>query len=131
MNQVQQLPYPQNSLRDYQATIDVLYESLDSKSTKRAISITTSLIIAMLEDLRRRTGEPVIPFHDLGWRNKYNIHLLSGLSQKIIYRENGIIEKLVNRNLIVMKESSSNWGQQKFLYRISDDFIRDWLFIDV
>ncbi|MHA1137697.1 MAG: hypothetical protein ACTSSE_14545 [Candidatus Thorarchaeota archaeon] len=81
-------------------------------------AIITSLIIAVFQDLQRRTVQR-INREDLGWRNKYNIHLLSGVSQKQIYKECGIIEKLIEQRIIEKRPSQSRWGKQKHQYRLS------------
>lgn len=81
-------------------------------------AIITSLIIAVFQDLQRRTVQR-INREGLGWRNKYNIHLLSGVSQKQIYKEYGIMEKLIEQRIIEKRPSQSRWGKQKHQYRLS------------
>lgn len=117
--------------QEYSAAIDSLHETLDPRSVRRAVAITSSLIIAMLKDLQKAKDNSQVIFHELGWRNKYNIHLLSGLSQKVIYREVGIIDTLVNLDVIKMKDAPTRWGRQKYHYRISNSFIQDWLMIEI
>ncbi len=110
-----------------QGVLDDLEWNLDSKSIKRAITISCSLILALLKDMQARTPSRKKLFQELGWRNKYNIHLLSGISQKIIYHEYGIIERLVDLGIIKRKKAPTKWGMQKYHYRIADAFVKDLL----
>ena len=115
----------------YQDSIKSMTRTLDTKNTIRAIAITRSLILALLEDIQNNNHSTEIMFQDIGWLNKYNIHLRSSLSQKVIYRECGIIEMLVDLGVIEMKDSPTRWGQQKYHYRIAIDIIKDWLVIEL
>ena len=81
-------------------------------------SIVLALTIALLQDLQKRPRK-IINDEELGWRNKYNIHRLSGVSQKLIYKEYGIIEQLVEMKVIDKRPASSRWGQQKNHYRLN------------
>ncbi len=114
----------------YQNSIGVLRRKLNTKIAKRAVTIVACLILAMLEDLQKRIPSADILFRELGWRNKHNIHISTGLSQKVIYRESGIIEHLVDLGVLEMKDAPSHWGQQKKHYRISGDFVQNWLVIE-
>ncbi|MHA1909624.1 MAG: hypothetical protein ACW98Y_20155 [Candidatus Thorarchaeota archaeon] len=115
----------------YQNSIRTLTRNLDAKTARRATAVTRSLILSLLEDLQNKIHSTEIMFQNLGWRNKYNIHRSSHLSQKVIYQEYGIIERLVDLDVIEMKESPTRWGKQKYHYRINGDFIRDWLLVEI
>ena len=83
-------------------------------------AIVDALLKALLTDLadliRKQTKDKI---HELGWRNKYRIHLLSKISQKRIYKEIGIIEKLIGCGLVDCRDSPTRWGKQKFQYRLN------------
>jgi hypothetical protein len=115
----------------YRNSIGILKRTLDTKMARRAVSIVACLILALLVDLQRRIPSTDIFLQDLGWRNKYNIHMSTGLSQKVIYRECGIIDKLVDLGILEMRAAPSHWGQQKSHYRISGDFIQEWLIVEI
>jgi len=82
-------------------------------------AIISALIRAFKQDTSMQTTSKKLCLSDIGWRNKYNIHLLSGVSQKVIYKDWGIIEKLSANESIEKRLSPSNWGQQKHQYRIN------------
>ena len=82
-------------------------------------AIISALIRAFKQDVSMQTTSKKLCLSDIGWRNKYNIHLLSGVSQKVIYKDWGIIEKLSANEAIEKRRSPSNWGQQKHQYRIN------------
>ncbi len=84
--------------------------------------IIVSLILAIFQDLRQQQSAN-IDIDKLGWRNKYNIHLMSGVSQKTIYNEYGILEKLMVDGIVERRSSQSRWGQQKYQYRLVLDSI--------
>lgn len=79
-------------------------------------AILESLIIAVFQDLQKQTIR--VDRQELGWRNKYNIHLISGVSQKQIYKECGVLEDLIEQGIIEMRPSPSKWGKQKHHYRL-------------
>ena len=114
----------------YRKSLRILKENLDTKMAMKAASVVGCLILALLEDLQRRIPSRDILFEELGWRNKYNIHISTGLSQKVIYRESGIIENLVTLGILEMKDAPSHWGQQKSHYRITGGFVHDWLVVE-
>jgi len=91
---------------------------------KMGQSIIFSLIVAMFRDLKKWTSER-IDKGELGWRNKYNIHKLSGVSQKQIYKEYGIIEHLMDKGVIEQRPSQSRWGKQKHQYRLNFNYIEN------
>lgn len=53
-----------------------------------------------------------------GWRNRYQIHVLSGVPQKKIYSVLGPVDRLLSVQVIERRQSPSKWGKQKFQYRI-------------
>ncbi|MDF1539416.1 MAG: hypothetical protein P1Q69_11000, partial [Candidatus Thorarchaeota archaeon] len=79
--------------------------------------ILSSLVQAYLDDFNSKNKG----LTDVGWRNKYQIHLLSGVSQKRIYNANGPIQRLLVMQYIESRRASSSWGRQKFHYRINID----------
>ncbi len=91
---------------------------------KMGQSIIFSLIVAMFRDLKKLKSDR-IDKGELGWRNKYNIHRLSGVSQKQIYKEYGIIEQLVENEVIEQRPSQSRWGKQKHQYRLNFHYIEN------
>ncbi len=97
---------------------DIENESVNT-DVNAAKAIVNALLKALLADLAELARKPAkYGICDLGWRNKYRIHLLSKVSQKRIYREIGIIEKLINCGLIVYRDSPTRWGKQKLQYRL-------------
>lgn len=94
----------------------------DSHDSVDVIDILTALLLALLQDMQKVDTCRV---DDLGWRNKYNIHLLSQVSQKRIYREFGVIERLVEDGIIKQRPSRTRWGKQKFQYRLRLDILLD------
>ncbi len=103
-------------------------ESLLSQETSLADStqicnaIIAALILAVFQDLQKQAAVGINK-KELGWRNKYNIHLMSGVSQKQIYKEWGVLERLIEVGVIEKRPSQSNWGKQKHHYRIDIDSI--------
>ena len=91
-------------------------QGIDFDGTEICRAIIAGLVTAVVQDLQNMIKE--IDANELGWRNKYNIHLLSGVSQKKIYQECGVIENLVNQGIIERRPSPSKWGKQKHQYRI-------------
>jgi len=81
-------------------------------------AIVISLILAVFQDIQTHKVAR-IDKQELGWRNKYNIHLMSGVSQKKIYKECGILEELIEQGVVERRLSLSRWGQQKHQYRLS------------
>lgn len=80
-------------------------------------AIIKALLIAVIQDLQKQVIQRVNK-QELGWRNKYNIHLMSGVSQKQIYRECGFLDKLIEYGIIEKRPSQSRWGKQKHQYRL-------------
>ena len=113
---------------DIQQTVNLESKIIPSVSLSRRMNhrdavgicsaIITSLIAAVFQDLQGLTRQS-INMQDLGWRNKYNIHLLSGVSQKQIYKECGIMEELIEQRIIEIRPAQSRWGKQKYQYRLS------------
>ncbi len=97
-------------------------ESSLADSTQICNAIITTLILAVLQDLQKHAAAGINK-EELGWRNKYNIHLMSGVSQKQIYKEWGVLERLIEVGVIEKRPSQSNWGKQKHHYRIDIDSI--------
>ena len=97
---------------------DIENESMntDMNATKAIVGALLKALLADLAELARKPAKYEIC--NLGWRNKYRIHLLSNVSQKRIYREIGIIEKLIDSGLIDCRNSPTRWGKQKFQYRL-------------
>jgi len=81
-------------------------------------AIVKALMIAVFQDLQKNVIQRINQ-QEIGWRNKYNIHLKSGISQKQIYRECGILDRLVKQGIIEKRPSQSRWGKQKHQYRLS------------
>ncbi|MGY5859741.1 MAG: hypothetical protein RTU63_10250 [Candidatus Thorarchaeota archaeon] len=81
-------------------------------------AIIKALIIAVFQDIQKQAIQSVNE-QEIGWRNKYNIHLMSGVSQKQIYKEYGILDRLIERGSIEKRPSQSRWGKQKHQYRLS------------
>lgn len=86
--------------------------------TRIGHAIVLALTLALFRDMQKQTGQ-IIDDDELGWRNKYNIHRLSGVSQKHIYKECGIIELLIKMKVIDRRPAPSRWGQQKHQYRLN------------
>ncbi|MHA1929383.1 MAG: hypothetical protein ACTSV2_12480 [Candidatus Thorarchaeota archaeon] len=93
-------------------------ESSLADSTHICHAILTTLILAVSQDLQKHASSGINK-EELGWRNKYNIHLMSGVSQKQIYKEWGVLERLIEAGVIEKRPSQSNWGKQKHHYRIN------------
>ena len=91
---------------------------------KMSESIVFALIVAIFRDLKKWTNER-IDKGEIGWRNKYNIHRMSGVSQKQIYKEYGIIEQLIENGIIEKRPSQSRWGKQKHQYRLNFNYIEN------
>ena len=96
--------------------VDVIQEQNPIAAFCRAI--IKALIIAVFQDLQKQVIQRVNK-QEIGWRNKYNIHLMSGVSQKRIYKEYGILDRLVEWGIIEKRPSQSRWGKQKHQYRLS------------
>jgi len=80
-------------------------------------AIVTALILAIRQDIEKIDS---IQFaEDVGWRNGYNIHLLSGVPQKEVYNENGVLAKLVEAEIVQKRSSQSRWGKQRYHFRLS------------
>ncbi len=92
-------------------------ESSLADSTQICNAIITTLILAVFQDLQKHAAAGINK-EELGWRNKYNIHLMSGVSQKQIYKEWGVLERLIEAGIIEKRPSQSNWGKQKHRYRL-------------
>ncbi|MBA7574927.1 hypothetical protein ES708_16743 [subsurface metagenome] len=97
-------------------------ESSLADSTHICHAILTTLVLAVFQDLQKHASSGINK-EELGWRNKYNIHLMSGVSQKQIYKEWGVLERLIEAGIIEKRPSQSNWGKQKYHYRIDIDSI--------
>ncbi len=54
---------------------------------------------------------------DGGWRNKNQISQETGLSSRKVYHKDGIVERLVELNLVETREAPSDWGRQSQQYR--------------
>lgn len=85
---------------------------------KDEIRILDSLATALITD------EPNILLHSLdenigfdGWRNKHQLSQDSEVSQNVLYRKDGILERLVSLSLVIMKDSDKGWGGQKYQYQ--------------
>jgi hypothetical protein len=99
--------------------------SVDERIWKQSQLVTAAMIRALIQDyFLQRKSRKVNP-EDLGWRNKYRIHLLSDrrLSQRTLYNEMGVIEMLVRSDFIEKREAPSSWGNQDFQYRLKLDFL--------
>jgi hypothetical protein len=81
-------------------------------------AIISALTLAAFQDIQKHTVAR-INNQEFGWRNKYNIHLMSGVSQKQIYNECGVLEELIKKGVIEKRHSQSRWGKQKHQYRLS------------
>lgn len=95
----------------------------EGKLWKDAKAVTAAMIRALIQDYYRQKSSKTMKPEDLGWRNRYNIHLLSGLSQRTIYQEWGVIEMLVESDFLERRPSLSHWGRQKYRYRLNLDFL--------
>jgi hypothetical protein len=100
--------------------VDVFQEQNPLAESCRAI--IKALIIAVFQDLQKQVIQRVNK-QELGWRNKHNIHLMSRVSQKQIYRECGFLDKLVEHGIIEKRPSQSRWGKQKHQYRLSFSYV--------
>jgi len=113
-------------MRNSEAGIDSEYtfsqESGPTSTIHICRAIITSLILAVFQDIQKHPFATVNT-QELGWRNKYNIHLLSGISQKQIYKECGILEKLITEGILEKRPSQSKWGRQKHQYRLSFSYL--------
>ncbi|MCK4566790.1 MAG: hypothetical protein KAU48_05715 [Candidatus Thorarchaeota archaeon] len=92
-------------------------ESSLGNSIRTYRAIITALILAVFQDLQKQDTSGINK-EDLGWRNKYHIHLMSGVSQKQIYKECGVLEKLIEVGIIEKRPSRSRWGKQRHQYRL-------------
>ncbi len=86
---------------------------------ERVTAIIESMMAAIRQDISDGSRFKCNSIEDIGWRNKYNIHLLSGVSQKRLYREGGIIDRMVEAQILQMRKSPSHWGKQTHQYRIN------------
>jgi len=86
--------------------------------TRICSAIITTLVLAVFQDLQKQAAVGINK-EELGWRNKYNIHLMSGVSQKRIYKEYGVLERLIEAGIIEKRPSQSNWGKQRHHYRLN------------
>jgi hypothetical protein len=99
--------------------------TVDEKIWKQSQLVTAALIRALIQDYfsdkKLKRANP----KNMGWRNKYRIHLLSDrrLSQRTLYNELGVIELLVRSDFIEKREAPSSWGGQDFQYRLKQDFL--------
>jgi len=99
--------------------------TVNEKVWKQSQLVTAALIRALIQDYFSCKKSRRVKPEDLGWRNKYRIHLLSDrqLSQRTMYNEMGVIEMLVRSDFIEKREASSSWGGQDFQYRLKLDFL--------
>ena len=95
----------------------------EGKLWKDAKAVTIAMIRALIQDYYKQKSSNTLKLEEMGWRNRYNIHLLSGLSQRTIYKERGVIEMLVESDFLERRPSPSHWGRQKYQYRLSLDFL--------
>ena len=93
-------------------------ENDENIRTRIVHAIVSAMAVALFRDLQKQLGQR-IDDENLGWRNKYNIHRLSGVSQKHIYKECGIIEQLIEMKIMDRRPAPSRWGQQKHQYRLN------------
>jgi len=79
----------------------------------------------LIQDYYDHKKSQSVKIENLGWRNKYRIHLLSdrNLSQRTIYKKWGVIEMLVRNDFIEKRKATSRWGDQEFQYRLKLDFL--------
>ena len=66
-------------------------------------------------------GIEISKIEDCGWRNKHRIITATCVPQRIIYNRNGIIERLLELEMVQMRDSKSGWGKQKYHYRLNPD----------
>lgn len=92
------------------------FENLLGESIPLSGAIIAALIRAITQDLQKQDASQFDD--DVGWRNKYNIHLLSGVPQKEIYSEEGVLAKLVDAEIVQERPSRSRWGKQRHQYRL-------------
>jgi len=85
-------------------------------------AIVAALILAAFQDIQHH-NVATVNTQKVGWRNKYDIHLLSGVSQKQIYKECGVLEKLIEKGVLEKRPSKSRWGRQKHQYRFSFSYL--------
>jgi len=99
--------------------------SVNEKIWKQSQLVTAALIRALIQDYYDHKKSQSVKIENLGWRNKYRIHLLSdrNLSQRTIYKKWGVIEMLVRNDFIEKRKATSRWGDQEFQYRLKLDFL--------
>ena len=78
----------------------------------REIAVLKTLVKAIVLDTSEKE------WHLSGWRNKHQICIASEVSQKSIYKRNGIIDRLLALNLLETRPSTTSWGRQKRHYRV-------------
>ncbi|MBS3795777.1 MAG: hypothetical protein KGY80_12805 [Candidatus Thorarchaeota archaeon] len=88
----------------------ILGIEIEATQEEEEILYALALAYAYDVDKNKRLAES-------GWRNKYNIHKLSGLPQKTIYSRTGPLHSLLGKKLLEKRESPSRWGGQQFQYR--------------
>lgn len=108
--------------------LEVSIETAEEKRWLTVKKVTTALIRALAIDFESQKKKGFYCVKELGWRNKYNIHLLSKdengkkLSHRQIYGTT-IIEDLCDNDFVEKRPSRSRWGDQKFEYRLKLDFL--------
>jgi hypothetical protein len=56
----------------------------------------------------------------IGWRNKHKIHLASGVSRKLLYKGQGLADRLYQLGLLVQDDGPLP-GPEKLRYRVNTD----------
>ena len=80
------------------------------------IKVVEGMARFMCEDITKMEDFPI---SECGWRNKHKIITATGVSQRIIYSRNGILERLLELSMVEIREASTGWGKQKHHYRLN------------
>jgi len=118
--EVEQMVNNNKTKADSQSSL--AHEKESSEIANVDSAIIAALILAAFQDIQHH-NVATVNTQEVGWRNKYNIHLLSGVSQKQIYKECGALEKLIEKGVLEKRPSKSRWGSQKHQYRFSVSYL--------
>lgn len=108
--------------------MEVQIEDADGKRWITVKKITTAFIRALALDFEFQKRNRLFVVDELGWRNKYNIFLLSkdsndeGVSQRQIYGTS-IIDDLCDNDFLEKRPTKSRWGNQRAEFRLKLDFL--------
>jgi len=108
---------------------NIRIEDTEEKRWETVKKIATALIRAIALDFEYKKKKNHYMNKELGWRNKYKIHLLSRdfNGKKISHRQiygTALIEDLCDNDLLQKRPTKSRWGDQKVEFRLNPDFLQ-------